>query len=244
MRIGKRYWNWAIIGLVAMSGCGGHVDDEAIGVTEAEAKPVSFPAYIVYLQPTPGINPLFTDVQAFILTHDTGANEAAAFPPHLTLTGFFDTSLSQLALINRFERAIDSVGTPFGQPLIMPKQGAASAVQCNPGTKLVTLHVRLTNDYQRLRSELVKIPGAQGHVKTTSHITLFQAVDPKAISKTVFDRICADARAFFVPRIPFYDSTADGFARWQVALFRAPHAPTPSNPLRQSDAIDVRQVNP
>lgn len=241
----SRWASLATLACVLAVGCGGDFDDEEpLGTSEAEAKAVSFPAYAVYAQPVPGINPLFSDVQSFIAAHDTGTNQATSFPPHVTLTGFFDSSLSLAALVTRFESAIANVGTPFGQPLIMPKHAAHSAVRCNPGTKLVTLHVRLPSDYQRLRSELVKIPGVSGHVKLTSHITLFQAVNPKTISKATFDSICSDARAFFVPRVPFYNSTLDGYPYWQVTLFRAAQAPTPAHPLRQTDAIASRRVNP
>lgn len=247
MMTSARYWlKLAMIAGIVMNGCGGYVagDEDSISESEAAAKSVTFPAYIVYAQPVPGINPLFNDVQAFIFAHDAGINEAASFPPHVSLTGFFDTSLMQPSLRTRFERAVANVGTPFGQPLIMPKQGGQSAVQCNPGTKLVTLHVRLPSDYNKFRAELVKIPGAQGHVKTTSHITVFQAIDPKAVSKTAFDRICNDAKVFFGERIALYNSTTDGFPQWQVTLFLAPQSPTPAHPLRQSDAIDAVLVNP
>lgn len=240
-----RWAAFAVFACVTATGCGSDFDDEGpLGTSEAEAKAVTFPAYIVYAQPIPGVNPLFSDVQLFVSLHDTGINEATSYPPHVSLTGFFDSSLSASALVTSFTTAVAKVGTPFGQPLIMPKQGAASAVQCNPGTRLVTLHVRLPSDYQKLRSEIVKIPGVSGHAKTTSHITLFQAIDPKAVSKETFDRICSDARAFFVPRIPLYNSTLDGYPYWQVTLFRAAQSPTPAHPLRQTDAIAAIRVNP
>lgn len=236
----------AISACLAMSGCSGDFDDdeERLGTSEAEVKPVTFPAYIVYAQPIPGVNPLYLDVQAFVFAHDMTSNEATSYPPHVTLTGFFDTSLTTSQLESRFDAAVAAVGAPFGQPLVMPKQSGASAVQCNPGKKLVTLHVRLPSDYQKLRSELVKIPGVAGHVKHSSHITLFQATNPSAVSKATFDRICSEARLFFGERIARYNSTSDGYPYWQVTLFRAAQSPTPAHPLRQTDAIDAFRVNP
>ncbi len=206
-----------------------------------------FPAYIVYLQPVQGSN-LDLAVRTFIANHD-GRNLAASFPPHVSVTGFFQPTpfLTRSQLRARFLQAItEAGGTPFGQPTI-------TGVVCNLGKRLVELKVKIPSTprvqfiepggigrvsrFFRFSTEVTRLLGAKGSRKRLRgyHVTLFQAASPKTFPKATFKSYCAQAHARF-------DNLAYANNAWEVALYFAPTRPTASSPL--SDVVIAVRVTP
>lgn len=189
------------------------------GANELALAGASDPNYIVFLLPLPGSR-LFNDVQAFLLAHPS---QATNFPPHVSVTGFFFSSLSPAAAGSVFRQVVISVGTPFGAP---PK---ITSVHCKSVSTLTTtgvvhnwlidLHVAATGkkwrQFQNAIFAAFSVPKLTRRDVSNYHITLFEA--PKAsVSKATFKSVCTAAKTAFAANVK---SGVYNNARWGTALF-------------------------
>lgn len=194
-------------------------DEGAASTGVEEVDPAADPTYIVYLLPLPGSR-LYADVQGFLLAHPS---QATSLPPHVSVTGFFESSLSAAAAASLFRRVVISVGTPFGpSPKITSVHCKSVATKSTTGVVhnwLVDLHVAVTGKrWETFRTTVITafgVPVAKRRDVKNYHITLYEA--PKAsVSKSTFKSVCAAAKTAFKTNVKndVYDN-----ARWGVALF-------------------------
>lgn len=244
--------------LQSSAGPGADRTDETDGLDEAEeleaadagdpldpaAKGPKLPTwvgYVVYVQPEL-TTPLFLDVAKFIASHAVD-NLATFFPPHMSVTGFFNPTLPlATARADFFKAYTDAGGAPFGQPTI-------ASVECM-GQRLVELKMKLPkvkgkNKYAKFKASVMKdFHLTKKKVKDTTayHITLFHS--QAKVDKARFARICSDAQLTFgaLGRIGFYNGPADRF--WRAALYFSATPVTLTNPLTENKEQARISINP
>lgn len=179
--------------------------------------------YLVFVQPSPtSLNPLYTATSSFIQSHRLN-NEAALYPPHITVLGKFTSPFSESDVLTKIGQLAASK-RPMGQPKVQ-------SVVCSSG--LVTLHFSLPSPYTTLGGELMKVlkakplPNATNPIdKKSHHLTLYESAGLPNLERAA-DIACNDAHQILLPNQAFRDFyNQNNFPEnaWDIALYRPPTA--------------------